>query len=112
MSRLKGIEKRRPKPLPTIETTRLDYDSEKHVTKLISCWLQELELPMSWVQVLLDKVVLKLFETFQSHHTLKKEEIHVQFFSTNTPGDSKFLKDVYHGNSLLFGKRKETKFPV
>ncbi|KAG1056186.1 hypothetical protein G6F43_001910 [Rhizopus delemar] len=101
MTKLKGIEKRYIKPLPTIDNS-LDNTSKKHVTNLLTHWLQELNIPMSWLQVLLDTVVFKLFEAFHSHHMTKEEKIHVQFFSTHMPNDSKFLIDVYHGNPLHF----------
>lgn len=102
MTKLKGIEKRYIKPLPTIDNS-LDNASKKHVINLLTHWLQELNIPMSWLQVLLDTVVFKLFEAFHSHHMTKEEKIHVQFFSTHMPNDSKFLIDVYHGNPLHFG---------
>ncbi|CEI87187.1 hypothetical protein RMCBS344292_01607 [Rhizopus microsporus] len=71
MTRLKQAESRHSKPLPTIKTT-LDSLSKKHASSLLIHWLEELDIPAYWHQVLLDTV------------------------------DSKFLKSVYHGDLIHF----------
>ncbi|CAO3691216.1 unnamed protein product [Rhizopus microsporus] len=102
MSRLKQAESRHSKPLPTIKTT-LDSLSRKHASSLLIHWLEELDIPAYWHQILLDTVVYKLFETFKLHQLTKQTNpIYIQFISSNSPKDSKFLKSVYHGDLIHF----------
>lgn len=107
MTHLKQVESRHSKPLPTIKTT-LDSLSKKHASNLLIHWLEELDIPAYWHQILLDIVVYKLFETFKLHQLTEQTNlIYIQFISSNSPKDSKFLKNVYHGDLIHFGKLHE-----
>jgi hypothetical protein len=100
----------KPLPLPPNIST-IDDSSRIHVSKLLSNWLADLNIPAKqWSDVLFN-IVLTLYEkamiassTQSSNNNTNNKSIWIQTFTNNSPVESKFLLDVFHGKALSNGK--------
>jgi hypothetical protein len=96
-------EKRISKPLP-LPPLSIDNAARLHISKLLNNWLFDLSIPLKpWTDVLFNIVVHILEKSFNAtHHNHNK--IWIQILASNTPVESRFLVDVYHGKPVSEGK--------
>lgn len=97
------FEKRLSKPLPVMplqSQSLVSWDDtfHNHFNKLLNNWLTNINIPVKpWFNVL-HTIALDLFQkSLLSKAKDNKNEIYLQTISTNTPIESKFLVNVYHG---------------
>lgn len=96
------FEKRLSKPLPVmpLSTSRivLDDSFRNYFSTLLLNWLTK-----PWFNVLYNISIDLLEKSFSSRSPEENKEIYLQTFSTNTPVESKFLVNVYHGTPVNKG---------
>lgn len=102
------------KPLPVPKTiSSLDDSSRLYVSKLLTHWLIDLDIPMKpWCEVLL-QIFLTMYEKAAlAISTEENRTIWVQTFINNAPMESKFLPNVFHGKELSNGKIRQQIFDL
>jgi hypothetical protein len=108
-------EKRLLKPLPLqplsplLDDLMVDDISSNYLLKLLDNWLVDLDIPLKpWLDVLYKismDLLGKSLKMDRENFKIQENVIYLQTISTNTPLDSKFLKNVYHGTALNDGKK-------
>ncbi|KAG2202212.1 hypothetical protein INT47_002131 [Mucor saturninus] len=90
----------KPLPMPKIPSS-LDDSSRLYVLKLLSHWLNDLDIPLyPWCEVLL-QICCTLYEKATViTSTKERNAICLQTFTTNSPMESNFLPNVYHGKNV------------
>lgn len=113
-------DKRRSKPLPTKppplppNVSLIDDSSRSHVLKLLNHWLAELNIPIKpWSDVLFNIALTLYGKTMNASSASTAENvlgddnnksIWIQTFTNNSPMESKFLANVFHGKELSNGR--------
>lgn len=94
------------KPLPEIKIpSSLDEFSRMYVLKLLSHWLNDLDIPLyPWCEVLLQICSTSYEKATTVTSTKKTDAIWLQTFTFNSPMESSFLPNVFHGKKLSTGK--------
>lgn len=97
----------RPLPLTKISSS-LDEPSRSYVTKLLTHWLNDLDIPLRpWREVFL-QVFLTMYEKASTVTTVEENRtIWIQTFVNNSPLESKFLPSVFHGKEISNGNNKD-----
>lgn len=106
--KIQGLDEksRMLKPLPVPKPILgLDDSSRLYVSKLLSQWLNDLDIPFHpWCEVLL-QISLALYEKAALITSAEENKtVWVQTFISNVPSESRFLPKVFHGKQLSNGK--------
>lgn len=93
----------KPLPLPP-RTLLIDNAVHMHISKLLNNWFYDLHIPINpWTEVLFNiaiQIIEKSFNTTNHEH----KKIWIQTFSNNSPVESRFLLNVYHGKPVNEGR--------
>lgn len=102
--KVEPLEKRISKPLPLPpRSVTIDNAARMHISKLLNNWLFDLHIPLKpWTDVLFN-IVISILEKSVNATDRDHNKIWIQTLSNNTPVESRFLLNVYHGKPVNEG---------
>lgn len=97
--------KRLSKPLPQNPLSLIDDSSRNHFLRLVNAWLMDLNIPVKpWCDVLYNIFISMSEKALNNSTEQKNKTIWIQTLTNNSPMDSKFLHNVFHGKQVTNGK--------
>lgn len=94
------------KPLPEkpIPLTTVDDSSRNHFLHLVNNWLLDLNIPTKpWSDVFFNIFLAMYEKSTNSTVNEKNNTIWIQTLGNNSPMESKFLYNVFHGDQISNG---------
>ncbi|KAG2234547.1 hypothetical protein INT48_007360 [Thamnidium elegans] len=95
--------KRLSKPLPQkpLSLITIDDSSRNHFLRLVNAWLVDLNIPVKpWSAVLFNIFITMCEKAMNNSIEQKNKTIWIQTLTNNSPTESKFLHNVFHGKQL------------
>ncbi|KAI9266247.1 hypothetical protein EDC94DRAFT_32754 [Helicostylum pulchrum] len=93
--------KRLSKPLPQNPLSLIDDSSRNHFLRLVNAWLVDLNIPVKpWCDVLYNIFISMSEKALNNSTEQKNKTIWIQTLTNNSPMDSKFLHNVFHGKQV------------
>lgn len=102
----KANTKRLSKPLPQnpLSLITIDDSSRNHFLRLVNAWLVDLNIPVKpWSDVLFNIFITMCEKAMNNCTEQTNKTIWIQTLTNNSPTESKFLHNVFHGKQVTNG---------